>query len=81
MHADDFIIVDMENKIEDGKADFGSRCISRFAMRPDIRSIVHAHPPVATGFATMASRSMALLPSDHRAGMRTVTLQLPGALR
>jgi len=32
-------------------------------MRPDVRSVVHAHPPVATGFAT-AGRALdkALLP-------------------
>lgn len=34
-----------------------------YNMRPDIRSVVHAHPPVATGFAT-AGRALdkALLP-------------------
>jgi L-fuculose-phosphate aldolase len=34
-----------------------------YSMRPDIRAVVHAHPPVATGFAT-AGRALdkALLP-------------------
>jgi L-fuculose-phosphate aldolase len=34
-----------------------------YSLRPDIRSVVHAHPPVATGFAT-AGRALdkALLP-------------------
>ncbi|MBV9301519.1 MAG: class II aldolase/adducin family protein [Acidobacteriaceae bacterium] len=34
-----------------------------YSMRPDVRSVVHAHPPVATGFAT-AGRALdkALLP-------------------
>ena len=32
-------------------------------MRPDIRSVVHAHPPVATGFATAGRPlNLALLP-------------------
>ena len=34
-----------------------------YAMRPDIRSVVHAHPPVATGFATAGKPlNLALLP-------------------
>jgi L-fuculose-phosphate aldolase len=34
-----------------------------YSLRPDVRSVVHAHPPVATGFAT-AGRALdkALLP-------------------
>jgi L-fuculose-phosphate aldolase len=37
--------------------------ITVYNMRPDVRSVVHAHPPVATGFAT-AGRGLdkALLP-------------------
>ena len=37
--------------------------ITVYGMRPDVRSVVHAHPPVATGFAT-AGRALdkALLP-------------------
>ena len=34
-----------------------------YEMRPDIRSVVHAHPPVATGFATAGrALNLALLP-------------------
>jgi L-fuculose-phosphate aldolase len=34
-----------------------------YRMRPDIRSVVHAHPPVATGFAAAGrSLNLALLP-------------------
>ena len=34
-----------------------------YEMRPDIRSVVHAHPPVATGFATAGKAlNLALLP-------------------
>ena len=34
-----------------------------YDMRPDIKSVVHAHPPVATGFATAGrSLNLALLP-------------------
>ena len=66
MHVDDFIIVDMQgNKIE-GRKERTSEIamhLTIYAMRPDIRSIVHAHPPVATGFATAGKPlNLALLP-------------------
>lgn len=62
----DLIVVDMAgNRIAGERA-----CTSEIAMhitvyrmRPDVRAVVHAHPPVATGFAT-AGRALdkALLP-------------------
>jgi len=66
MHVDDFIIVDMQgNKIE-GRKERTSEIamhLTIYSMRPDIRSIVHAHPPVATGFATAGKPlNLALLP-------------------
>jgi L-fuculose-phosphate aldolase len=66
MHVDDFIIVDMQgNKIE-GRKERTSEIamhLTIYAMRPDIRSVVHAHPPVATGFATAGKAlDLALLP-------------------
>ena len=63
---DDVIVCDCTGKKLDGKRD----CTSEIAMhltvyekRLDVRSVVHAHPPVATGFAT-AGRALdkALLP-------------------
>jgi L-fuculose-phosphate aldolase len=66
MDQDDLIIVDMKgNKIEGRR-----ECTSEIAMhltvyelRPDIRSVVHAHPPVATGYATAGKAlNLALLP-------------------
>ena len=66
MCPDDLILCDMNgNKIE------GEReCTSEMAMhvtiyklRPDIRGIVHAHPPVATGYATAGrALNLGLLP-------------------
>jgi L-fuculose-phosphate aldolase len=66
MHVDDFIIVDMQgNKIE-GRKERTSEIamhLTIYGMRPDIRSVVHAHPPVATGFATAGKPlNLALLP-------------------
>lgn len=66
MNPDDLIICDL-----DGKKLCGDReCTSEIAMhstiyglRPDISSVVHAHPPVATGFATAGRPlNLALLP-------------------
>jgi L-fuculose-phosphate aldolase len=66
MHPDDLIIVDNKgNKIQ-GRAERTSEIamhLTIYEMRPDIRSVVHAHPPVATGFATAGkSLNLALLP-------------------
>jgi L-fuculose-phosphate aldolase len=66
MHPDDMIIVDMQgNKIE-GQRERTSEIamhLTIYEMRPDIRSVVHAHPPVATGFAAAGRPlTLALLP-------------------
>src|SRR5205807_7357981 len=62
MSPDDLIIVDMKGNKISGRA----ACTSEIAMyltvyelRPDIKSVVHAHPPVATGYAT-AGRTLNL---------------------
>ncbi|MGH9720063.1 MAG: class II aldolase/adducin family protein [Bryobacteraceae bacterium] len=66
MHVDDLIIVDMQgNKIE-GRKERTSEILMHltvYGMRSDIRSVVHAHPPVATGFAAAGKPlTNALLP-------------------
>jgi len=66
MHVDDLIICDMEgNKIE-GRKERTSEILMHltvYSMRSDVRAVVHAHPPVSTGWAT-AGRTLnqALLP-------------------
>jgi L-fuculose-phosphate aldolase len=66
MQPDDLIICDMQgNKIE-GRKERTSEIamhLTVYGLRPDVRSVVHAHPPVATGYAT-AGRPLnqALLP-------------------
>ena len=66
MRPDDLIICDMHgNKIE-GKRERTSEILMHltiYGMRPDIRSVVHCHPPYATGFA-VAGRplNVAILP-------------------
>ena len=66
MSVDDLIICDMHgNKIE-GRRERTSEIAMHYKiydMRPDVRSVVHAHPPVATGFATAGKPlNLALLP-------------------
>ncbi|HUQ91231.1 MAG TPA: class II aldolase/adducin family protein [Bryobacteraceae bacterium] len=66
MQPDDLILCDMEgNKIE-GRRERTSEIMMHmtiYKLRPDIRAVVHAHPPVTTGFAS-AGRTLnqALLP-------------------
>ena len=54
MHVDDLIVIDMQGKKLSGRKECTSEVAMHmkiYEMRPDIRSVVHAHPPVATGFA------------------------------
>ena len=66
VELEDLIVVDMNGCLVDGRRECTSEIamhITIYSMRPDVRSVVHAHPPVATGFAT-AGRALdkALLP-------------------
>ena len=63
---DDLIVCDMNGRKVEGEREGTSEIamhITIYSLRPDVRSVVHAHPPVATGFAT-AGRALdkALLP-------------------
>jgi L-fuculose-phosphate aldolase len=66
MHPDDLILVDYQGNKISGRRERTSEIamhLKVYEMRPDIKAVVHAHPPVATGFAT-AGRSLSegLLP-------------------
>ncbi len=66
MRPDDLIIVDMQgNKIEgrlEGTTEIAMH-LAVYKLRPDVGSVLHAHPPVATGFATAGrALNLALLP-------------------
>ncbi len=66
MICDDLIICDLDgNKIEGRKERTSEIAMHAliYRMRPDIHSVLHAHPPVATGFATAGrALDLALLP-------------------
>jgi len=64
--ADDLIVCDMAGDKVAGHKERTSEIAMHttiYRLRPDVRSVVHAHPPVATGFAA-AGRALdkALLP-------------------
>jgi L-fuculose-phosphate aldolase len=66
VELDDLIVVDMHGDRVEGTREPTSEIlmhINVYSMRPDVQSVVHAHPPVATGFAA-AGRALdkALLP-------------------
>jgi L-fuculose-phosphate aldolase len=66
MSHDDLILMDMDGKKIHGRKEGTSEIamhLTVYRLRPDIRSVVHAHPPVATGFATAGrALNLALLP-------------------
>ena len=66
VQLDDLIVVNIDGDQVEGSRACTSEIlmhINVYSLRPDVRSVVHAHPPVATGFAT-AGRALdkALLP-------------------
>ena len=64
--VEDVIVCDMRGNKVSGERERTSEIamhVTIYSMRPDVHSVVHAHPPVATGFAA-AGRALdkALLP-------------------
>jgi L-fuculose-phosphate aldolase len=66
MQPDDLIIVDMKGNKISGRAQGTSEIAMHttvYGLRPDVKAVVHAHPPVATGYATAGRElNLALLP-------------------
>jgi len=84
VEADDLIICDLSGNKVEGRRERTSEIamhITVYGMRPDVLSVVHAHPPVATGFAT-AGRALdkALLPEVviHLGAVPLAAYGLPG---
>ncbi len=66
VNSEDIIVCDMDGNKVEGNRERTSEIamhMAIYSLREDVRSVVHAHPPVATGFAT-AGRPLdkALLP-------------------
>jgi len=54
MRASDMVVVDLDGNRLAGKRNVSSEIgmhLLIYRLRPDVRGIVHAHPPTATGFA------------------------------
>ncbi len=66
MDPDDLIIVDYEGNKILGRLEGTSEILMHlliYKMRPDVHAVVHAHPPVSTGFAAAGlSLNKAILP-------------------
>ncbi len=64
--AEDLILCDMQGKRICGERNCTSEIamhLTIYALRPDVNAVVHAHPPVATGFASAGrALNLALLP-------------------
>jgi L-fuculose-phosphate aldolase len=55
MKAPDMVIVDLEGKKVAGRRNVTSEIgmhLVIYHQRPDVQAVVHAHPPIATGFAS-----------------------------
>ena len=66
MQAEDLIIVDRKGSKIFGRGERTSEIAMHLAvydLRPDVKAVVHAHPPLSTGFASAGrSLNLALLP-------------------
>lgn len=66
MTPDDLIVVDMDGNKLEGHRERTSEIamhLTIYGLRPDVRSVAHAHPPTATGFAAAGrALDLALLP-------------------
>lgn len=87
MTPEDLLIVDPRGQKLEGRRECTSEIalhLTIYEMRPDVQAVVHAHPPVATGFATAGrALNLALLP-EVIVGLGCVPLAeygLPGTPR
>ncbi len=66
MQPDDLIVIDRKGHKISGRREKTTEInmhLAIYELRPDIQAVVHAHPPVATGFATAGrALNLALLP-------------------
>jgi L-fuculose-phosphate aldolase len=66
MRAEDMVIADFEGRKVEGNVNCTSEILMHatvYRMRPDVQAVVHAHPPISTGFAVAGrSLNLAILP-------------------
>ena len=77
MRASDMVIVDLEGRRiagrRDGSSEIGMHLLI-YKLRPDVRGIVHAHPPTATGFAAAGMALNQPLVSEVVIGLGSIPL-------
>jgi L-fuculose-phosphate aldolase len=84
IELDDLIVCDLSGRKIEGQREGTSEIkmhLTIYSMRPDVRSVVHAHPPVATGFAAAGKAlDKALLPEIiiHLGAVPLAAYGLPG---
>jgi L-fuculose-phosphate aldolase len=84
VQLEDLIICDMAGKKIEGERESTSEIMMHltiYSMRPDVKAVVHAHPPVATGFAAAGKAlDKALLPEViiHLGAVPLAAYGLPG---
>ncbi len=77
MRPSDLVIVDMRGNRLDGKRRVSSEIgmhLLIYSLRPDVRGIVHAHPPTATGFAASGLGLSSPLVCEVVVGLGTIPL-------
>lgn len=77
MSTEDLLVVDMHGRKISGYRDVTSEIgmhMTIYRMRPDVHSIVHAHPPTATGFAACGLALDQALISEVLLSLGTVPL-------
>ena len=75
--TEDLVIVDPSGRVLDGRRRPSSELgmhLRIYARRPDVRAVVHAHPPTATGFAVAGESLMAPVLPEVILQMREVPL-------
>ncbi|ABF43482.1 class II aldolase/adducin-like protein [Candidatus Koribacter versatilis Ellin345] len=77
MEPDDLVLVDMQGKRIEGHREVSSEIqmhLLIYRMRPDVRGVVHAHPPTATGFASAGMTLDSALASEIVVALGAVPL-------
>ena len=86
MRLQDLIVVDMDGRNRTGRGSVTSEIAMHlliYKMRPDVNAVVHAHPPVATGYAAAGIPLNPALVCEAVIGLRAVPLApyaTPGTL-
>jgi len=81
MSPDDLVIVDRRGLVIEGERNVSSEIgihLLIYRLRPDVRAVVHAHPPTATGFAAAGMALDQPLVSEVVINLGSIPLALYG---